>query len=97
MDIGKIHGPNPLNGGQNRARNVEHGEAALGKRGLESDVAHISDASRETFDALEALSEKARGREGDRDEIVAEAKARLLAGDLDSAEIYEVVARKLLG
>ncbi|MCA8941458.1 MAG: hypothetical protein KDB80_02765 [Planctomycetes bacterium] len=97
MDIGKIHGPNPLHGGHDRARSVKNGDAAQGKRGLEADVAHISDASRETFDAVEALSDKARGHEGDRADVVAAAKARLEAGELDGAAVYEAVARKLLG
>ena len=81
MDIGKIHAPNPLGGGQDRARVSANGDAPQGQRGLNADIASIS-SGREAFASVEALTEKARGDGADRSQIVADAKARLESGEL---------------
>lgn len=97
MDIGKIHGPNPLNGGHKSARSTAGRVEPQGQRSLESDVASISESGREAFASVEALTDRARGEAGDRDQIVADAKARLEAGELDDPAVYEAVAQRLLG
>jgi hypothetical protein len=45
--------------------------------------------------AVEALAERARGDDGDREALVANALRRLMSGELDSVESLEGAARRL--
>lgn len=60
------------------------------------DEATISASGREAAAAIENLSARARGNDGDRDDIVAAALARLQSGALDRPEVYGATAQKLL-
>lgn len=60
------------------------------------DRATISGDSRETLAAVSTLAERARSAGGDRDEIVATAKARLQSGALAKPEVFQAVADRVL-
>jgi hypothetical protein len=60
------------------------------------DEATISATGRQAAAAIENLSNRARGNDGDRDDIVAAALARLQSGALDRPEVYGTTAQKLL-
>lgn len=60
------------------------------------DVATISASGREAAAAIESLSNRARGNDGDRDDIVAAALQRLQSGALDQPAVYGATAQKLL-
>ena len=60
------------------------------------DSAQISSASRASAAAVEGLAERARGAGGDRQEIVAAARMKLLGGELDTPAAIESAARAML-
>ena len=60
------------------------------------DSAQISSASRASAASVEGLAERARTAGGDRQDVVAAARKKLLGGELDRAEAIESAARALL-
>ncbi len=60
------------------------------------DEARISSESRETAAAVTNLADRVRNLPAERAELVAAAKAKLLAGDLDGDAVFGATARRLL-
>lgn len=60
------------------------------------DEARISASGREAAAITDGLSERARVDDGEREQIVANALARLMNGDLDGERVYAETARRLL-
>ena len=77
----------------NRAK-LEREQAKLPAAAVRDD-ARISDTGRETAAAVEALAEKARGGDQEREEVVAAAVAKLVSGELDSPQVIGETAGRL--
>jgi hypothetical protein len=60
------------------------------------DLATISDAGRDAAAVVDNLAERARTAGGDRAEVIAAAKAKLVGGQLGSASVLGATAQKLL-
>lgn len=60
------------------------------------DEARISASGREAAAVAEQLTERARGDDGDREQLVARAIERLRAGELDRESVYAATAQRLL-
>ena len=60
------------------------------------DLATISDAGRDAAAAVANLAERARNSGGDRTDVVAAAKAKLVGGQLGSPATLSATAQKLL-
>lgn len=60
------------------------------------DEAKISSAGRETAAAIEGLAERARRDGPERDAVVAEARRKLMSGELDAPSTTRATAQRLL-
>jgi hypothetical protein len=92
---------NVSNNGNVERTGSDRGKRAEGKRtdaapSVVRDEASISTTGRETAAAVEALAERARNSDGDRDAVVTAALRKLMNGELDDAEAVQGAARRLL-
>lgn len=92
---------NVSNNGNVERTGSDRGKRAEGKRNdaapsVVRDEASISTTGRETAAAVEALAERARNSDGDRDAVVTAALRKLMNGELDDAEAVQGAARRLL-
>lgn len=95
MDIRNVGNNGGIERSGDRPQRTQHKRDSAGGFPVR-DEAQISESSRATANAVEGYAEKARQGDGDRDEIVAAALARLKRGELDSPAAYRETARRML-
>lgn len=94
MDIRNVSNKANVERSTDRNRRAE-GKRAEAAPAVVRDEASISQSGRATASAVEALAERARGDDGDRAVLVANAMRKLMSGEIDSAESIEGAARRL--
>lgn len=97
MDIRQITGFGGVERTPERSARTERPKAAEGQPGARpQDGATISEAGRETAAAIDALAEKARRDDPDRQTKLATLKKRLESGELATADVYRSVAKTMI-
>jgi hypothetical protein len=97
MDVGRIQGHGGVDRGPEPKARADRQDGARATRGVHADSASISDSSHRALARVEELAERLRDEDGSRRSQVDGAARRLRAGELDRPEVYEAVARRLLG
>ena len=95
MDIRNVSNNGNVERSGNRSKRAE-GKRADAAPGVVRDEASISRSGRETAAAVEALADRARGGDGEREAVVANARRKLISGELDGADSIAGAARRLL-
>ncbi len=96
MDVGNIKGSGRIERSPDRAQRTDRAREQRSEGTTAQDSATISSSGRETLQAVESLSEKLKEDPPERDQLVADAKARLESGALDHHDVYRKVASSLL-
>jgi hypothetical protein len=100
MYIPNVGNQGPVDRSADRSADRKQATAALPPVVIpakERDLAEISERGRETAAAVEGLAERARRVGSEREEVVAAAREKLLAGGLDDAAVLAATAERLAG
>lgn len=95
MDIANVGKNGGIERGSDRAARAD-GKGTVLIPQPPRDEARISSESRETAAAVTNLAERVRNLPSERAEVVAAAKAKLVAGQLDGDAVFGATARALL-
>lgn len=95
MDVRKVGNNGGVERNGDRPQRAQHKRQGADVSPVR-DEAQISQSSRATANAVEAMTEKARKGDGDREEIVAAALQRLQSGELSGEAAFRETARRLL-